>query len=107
MGDCCVDVGLLALFGSAAEQDHEPLSILAKVNAVAGTEIQAQFKDARTYAFCYREIAPFESVEEHGDPCLGTVIQLTEPSLKGISPKTVDVLTNFYYISMVAQKTPL
>ena len=67
---CIINVGLLAFFGAATQQDYDPLPILAKINSITGTEIQPQFEDTRAYPLCSRKIASFEPVERDGNPCL-------------------------------------
>ena len=101
---CCRDVGLLASFGPAAEQDHQPFTIPAKVNAIARTEVQPQLLNTRAFALHRRNITPLKPVKSDGNACLGGIVQLFKPSLKGIAPQTVNVLANLNHKLMVAQK---
>jgi hypothetical protein len=101
---CCINVGLLTPFASSAQKDHQALAVFAKLNSVARTEVQTQFKDTRTYTFRRGEIAPLKSIERDCNPRLGVVIQLLEPSVKWIPPLSVDILANRDHVIMVAQK---
>jgi hypothetical protein len=52
-----VDAVRLALLGAAAEQNNQPLAVLAEINPVARTEIDPQFEHTRTNTFDVRDIA--------------------------------------------------
>src|SRR5581483_10212674 len=52
-----IDVLLLALFRPSAEQDDEALAVLAEVNAIARSKIDATLHDSGTDAFHVREVA--------------------------------------------------
>src|SRR2546425_1113693 len=56
-GNRCFDILLLPLLGAAAQQDDKALSVLAEVNSVARTKIDAALKHARTDTLDVREIA--------------------------------------------------
>ncbi len=57
MGDCGVDIVLLALLSAAAEQNDQPPAILAEINPVGRTKIDPQFEHAGTDALDVRDIA--------------------------------------------------
>jgi hypothetical protein len=81
----CVDIGLLPLLGTAAQQDDQCLSLLAEIDPVAGAEIEPQFQDARADALCSREVATFKPVQSYSDSCLRIVFELIEPSVERIA----------------------
>jgi hypothetical protein len=99
---CRRDVGLLTPFGPADEQDYEPRSIPAEINAVSGAEIQPQLLDAHAYTLRRRNIASFETIKRNGYSCLDNIVQLLEPSFKRIAPQTVNVLANLNHLRIVA-----
>jgi hypothetical protein len=80
----------LPLFRAAAQQDHKRLSVLAEVNAVAGTEVDPAFKNARTDAFHFREISMLHPHKRNG--CLGggRCVEPFEP----VGERFVSVLVN-------------
>ena len=98
---------MLALLCTASEQDHQPLAVLAEIDAVSRPEIKPQFKDSRTNPLCCGNIAAFQPVERNSNPRLYIVVQLSEPSIERIPSEPVDILANFSHVSMVVQKIPL
>jgi hypothetical protein len=57
---------VVAVLGTATNQDHKAVAILAEVDAVAGTESDLVFKDARTDALHLREIPLFDTRKRDG-----------------------------------------
>jgi len=47
----CINVGILSLLRSTAEQNHYPLAVFAKINSITRPKIQPQFIDPGTYTF--------------------------------------------------------
>src|SRR5580698_8197194 len=98
----CGDVGLLALLDSASEEDHDALTVFAKVNAIAWAKIDAQFKYPASQPLGHGEIASFEPIEIHGDSRLCLIVLLFKPLFESIATGPVNVLSNLNYEHMVA-----
>jgi hypothetical protein len=84
-------VPLLPLLAASAEQDDEPLSILAEVHAVAWTEVETKFEDSGTYALGHPEVAVLHAQDsgDDTDACRG--VQLHDPIPVGDTAERVDV----------------
>src|SRR5271169_1340460 len=76
------DVFALPPLGAAGEQDDKRLTVLSKVNSIAGSEIQFQFGNAAAEPLHMRAIAARKPRQRHRDPRLGLSVERIEPSLK-------------------------
>lgn len=56
------NIALLALLGTAAHQDDQMLAILAEINPVGGTKVDAQFEHAGKPTPLTFDILPRESL---------------------------------------------
>ncbi len=90
MGDR--NVAALALLRPAAEQDHDSVAVLAEVDSIARSKIDAGLKDAGTDAFHVREIAQFQSPNRGGHfrGCDG--VERLKPLSERTRPGMVEVL---------------
>jgi hypothetical protein len=78
-----VDIALLALLGPSCEQDNEPLSVLAEIQAVSLSEIDPPLGNALADRFDVSKIAGFDAGNRRADLCCGPGIQSIEPCLSG------------------------
>jgi hypothetical protein len=88
------DVLLLTLLDAAAEQNNQPLAVFAKINPVAGAEIDSQFKHTGTNTFNIRDIT-------HGEPGYGgchfrgcRCIQSVKPNLVKVAALPVEIFSD-------------
>jgi hypothetical protein len=84
----------LAFLCATAQQNHNPITVFAKINPVARPKIHSQFEHAGTHAHYCWKVASLQPVkrDRNARPC--AAIQLFKPLLKRIAPRAVDVLTN-------------
>src|SRR5580658_4339189 len=89
-----LDVSLLALFETTAQQQNQPVAILAKINAVARAEVQLVFENPGSNAFNVREVAMRHA--DHGSCRLGGrgSIQSVEPPRIRATARTVQIFSN-------------
>src|SRR6185437_16622457 len=101
---CRLNVRFLALFCSAAEQDHDCFTVPAKVDAIPRTEIQTEFRYACSHALCRRKITILQPSESNCDTGARCFVQILEPSLERIAAQPVNILPDFDHDGMVTQK---
>jgi len=65
------------MFVATTEKNHEHIAILAQVHAIAGAEIQPQFKDSIPHGLMVAEIAEAYTVETDADSC--TILNVPDP----------------------------
>ena len=58
-----LDVGVLAFFGAATEQDNQHVAILPNIDAIPGPEIDAVFSHALANRFHVGEVPLFHAIE--------------------------------------------
>src|ERR1035441_7073865 len=88
----CCDVRLLSLLAAAPEQDDQTLAVLAEVNAIAGAEVETEFGDSGTYAFCGREVALFHAQHGSDDANARSRVELDDSIPVRSAAACVDVL---------------
>lgn len=67
-----------------ANQDHEALTVLAKVNAVAGSKLNLVFKNANTDTLELREIALLHAGQRNGDLRRSARLESVQPIGEGL-----------------------
>jgi hypothetical protein len=85
-------VFLLPLFGAAAKQYDDLITIPAKINAVTGSEIDPVFQHTLTDALCIRKVTLFHSNQSCHNPGSRRRIQAVKPFGVWIPTFSVDVL---------------
>ena len=58
------NIGVLPLLGTAREQYHQPVPVLAKIDPVTGAEINPELLDAGTHTFHRREVTLLHPVDD-------------------------------------------
>jgi hypothetical protein len=88
------NIVLLPVFGPSAKQDDDPVSVFAKVNAIAGTEIDFVFHHPATNRLNVREVALCQPGNCDGNLSRGMRIQTVEPIGIGAMAGRIDVFEN-------------
>jgi hypothetical protein len=86
-GGCGGDVVLLALFRPPAEQNDDPLAVLAKVDSVARAKVDFVLEYAAPNALRIREMSLADTLYGDDDPGGGRRIQAVEPYREGLRPR--------------------
>ena len=87
-----LNICLLSPLAATAEQDDKSLTILAEVNAIAGAEVETEFGDSGTYAFCGREVALFHAQHGSDDANARSRVELDDSIPVRSAAACVDVL---------------
>jgi hypothetical protein len=85
-GQCNDDVLLPTFLGSTGNQDYQPLAILAEINPVAGTKIDAVLVNARPYTLGVRKIALLDAGQRGCYLYSRLAIQAVKPGGVGARP---------------------
>jgi len=91
------DIVLLALLGAAAEQDDQPLAILAEIDPITGAECDPEFENAGTDAFDVREITQRKPGQSRRHLRGGLRVQAVEPGLVGVAASRIEIFPNIYH----------
>jgi hypothetical protein len=75
----CRNIAVLPFLGPAADQDHQSLAVLAKINSVAGPEINLVFENALSHALGVGQVTPLHPREGHRHLGGGNGVQPLEP----------------------------
>ena len=92
------DVGLLALFGAAGEEDDETIAVAGEVDAVAWSPVDAVFEDALADGFELGGVALFEAGDGGGDFGGGLGVEGGEPCFEGAGAVGGDVDEGLWHI---------
>ena len=99
VSDGILDISVLPLFSTAAQENHETVSIFAEVNAEARSEIQRLFENAGAYALDVREITVAYSCYRCCNSCGHLSVQTIEPLRITTSTSIVEVLSDFDHVT--------
>ena len=86
------NVAVLVLLRPAAQQNHDSVAVLAEVDSISRSEIDAVLEDAGTDALHVREVAQLQSSSGvcHFRSCGG--VERLKPAGEGTRPCAVEVL---------------
>jgi hypothetical protein len=91
-------VFLLPLLGATAEQNDDSFSVFAKVNPVAWTEINADFKDPAADALHIREVSQAQPVECSGHSPRRLGVEPVKPLPEEVSSVTAEIFPDVNHL---------